>query len=52
MYLNLRKARWRWVMIARVLEKTGATVRDPGEMYKAVEQSVLLYGRKSWVVTG
>ena len=31
---------------------TGETVRDQGEMYKAVDQSVLLYGSKIWVVTG
>ena len=30
----------------------GATVRDRGEMYKAVAQLVLLYGSDSWVVTG
>ena len=39
-------------MIARVQEKKIATVRDRGEMYKAVAQLVLIYGRKSWVVTG
>ena len=38
-------------MIARVLERTGATVRAQGEIYKAVYQSVLLYVRDSWVVT-
>ena len=51
-YLNLRKARRRWGMLLRVLERTGATVREQGAMYKAVEHSVLLYGRESWVVTG
>ena len=30
----------------------GATVRAWGEMYKAVVQSVLLYYRNIWVVTG
>ena len=30
----------------------GATVRAWGEMYKAAAQSVLLYYRNSWVVTG
>ena len=39
-------------MIARVLERTGATVRARGAMYKAVAQPVLLYGSESWVVTG
>ena len=36
----------------RVLARTGETVRARGEMYKAVAQSLLLYVRKSWVVTG
>ena len=31
-YLNLRKDRMRWGMIARVLERTGATVRARGAM--------------------
>ena len=39
-------------MIARVLERTGAKVRVQGEIYKAVEQLVLLYGSESWVVNG
>ena len=39
-------------MIARVLAKTGAMVRDRGMIYKAVAQSVLMYGSLSWVVTG
>ena len=38
-------------MISRVIERTGATVRSQGEMYKAVAQSVLLYGSDIWVVT-
>ena len=38
-------------MIARVLEMMGATVRARVEMYKAVAQSVLLYGSKIVVVT-
>ena len=41
-----------WVILARVLERTGAAVHAQGAMYKAVAQSVLLYGRKSWMVTG
>ena len=39
-------------MVSRVLENTGATVQDWEAMYKAVEQSVILYGIKSWVVMG
>ena len=51
-YLNQQKARRRWGMISRVLERTGATVRAQGEIYKAVAPSVLLYGSDSWVVNG
>ena len=39
-------------MIARVLDKTVAMVRARGMMYKAVDQSVLLEGSESLVVTG
>ena len=39
-------------MIVRVIERTGSTLRDWGEMNKTVAQSVLLYGSDSWVVTG
>ena len=39
-------------MVARVLERTGAMVRDQGDMDKAVVQLVLLYGSERWVVTG
>ena len=36
-------------MIGRVLERTVVTVQARGEIYKAVDQSVLLYGSESWV---
>ena len=39
-------------MITRVLAKKGATVRDCGMMYQAVDQSVLLYVSEICVVTG
>ena len=39
-------------MILRVLESTRATVWSQGSIYKALAQSVLLYGSESWVVTG
>ena len=35
--LNLKKVWMRWAMISRVLERTGATVRSQGAMYKAVD---------------
>ena len=39
-------------MVARVLERTVATVRSQGVMYNVVVQSVLLYNNKRWVLTG
>ena len=39
-------------MVVRVLERTGATVQARGEMYKSLEQSVILYVTESWVATG
>ena len=50
-YQNPKKAQRRWVMITKVLSKTGAMVRARGMMYKAVDQSVILYGSNIWVVT-
>ena len=48
-YCTLKSQR-RWGVKVRVLEKTRPTVRARGGMYKAVAQSVLLYGSNSWVV--
>ena len=52
MYQNLKKVQRWWGMIVRVLAKMGATVRSCGMMYKAVSQSVILYGSDIWLVTG
>ena len=51
-YLNLRKARRWWGMVARLLERTGAMVRAQGDLYKVVMQSVMLCGSENWVVIG
>ena len=51
-YQNLWKNWRRWVMVARVLERTVATVQAREAMYKLVVKLVLFYGRKIWVVTG
>ena len=42
-YQNLWKARRLWGMLARLIEKTRATVQSMGVVYKALVQSVLLY---------
>ena len=46
---NLTKARQRWAMISRIIVREGATPRVSGYFYKAVVQSVLLYGSETWV---
>ena len=38
-------------MVVRVLEMTGAMVQAQGEIYREVDQSVILYGNESWVLT-
>ena len=52
LYQHLRKS-WRWWgMVVKVLMRMGATVPAWAMLYKAVVQTVVLYGSKSWVVTG
>jgi hypothetical protein len=48
---NLAKARRRWATISRVLIRDGATPRISSMFYKAVVQSVLLYGSETWVLS-
>ena len=38
-------------MVSKVMDKTGAMVRDREILYKLVVQTVLLYMRASWVIT-
>ena len=49
---KLRKARRQWGMILKILTKTVETVRACVMVYNLVAQTVLLYGRNIWVVTG
>ena len=39
-------------MVAKVLTKEGAAVWEMPMLYKAVFQTVLLYGNEIWVATG
>jgi hypothetical protein len=48
---NLSKARKSWARISRILTRDGATPRVSGMFYKAVVQSILLFGSETWVVT-
>jgi len=43
-YSNLKKTRPRWARVSRVLAREGADTRVSGMFYKAVIQSVHLYG--------
>ena len=47
-YRNLSKARQRWAQVSRVLVREGADPKTSAVFYKAVVQSVLLYGCESW----
>ena len=51
LYRNLKKAQAKWGMIARILVREGASLRARGHFYKAVVQSVLLYGCETWTIT-
>jgi hypothetical protein len=48
---NMAKARQRWAYISRILRREGATPRILAMFYKAVVQTVLLFGSASWVLT-
>ena len=48
---NLSRARQRWGRISRLLAREGATPTVSGNFYKAIVQSVLLYGSETWVWT-
>ena len=47
LYGNLKKAQQRWGFVTKVLAKTGEMVRARVVMYKAVFQTVLIYGSDS-----
>ena len=48
---NIYKARQKWGRIGKILSKEKAKPRIMAIFYKAVVQSVLLYGSESWVLT-
>jgi Reverse transcriptase (RNA-dependent DNA polymerase) len=45
---NLNKARHTWRRISPILRREGADKSTSGNFYKAIIQSVLLYGSESW----
>ena len=48
---NLVKARKSWGRLARILTREGADKRVSGNFFKAVVQSVLLFGAETWLLT-
>jgi len=46
---NIQKARGRWAMVTRILTREGASPKVSAMFYKAVVQSVLLFGCETWV---
>ena len=47
---NLAKARVAWKITTRILSREGERPRVSGFFFKAVVQSVLLFGEETWVV--
>ncbi len=48
---QLCKARGTWARVGQVLRKENAPPRVSAKFYKAIVQSVLLYGRETWVLS-
>ena len=51
LHWNLSKARKRWGTVSRVLVRDGANPKTMAMFYKAVVQSVLLFGSETWVIS-
>ena len=51
LYKNLKKARQRWGRVSRILSREGASPKVSAMFYKAIVQSVLLYGSETWTIT-
>jgi hypothetical protein len=47
---NMTKARQKWAYISQILRWEGATPRISAMFYKAVVQTVLIFGSESWVL--
>ena len=50
-YWNLSKACKQWARIAHVLSRTGASPCTSSMFYKAIVQSVLLFGYETWTLS-
>ena len=51
LYSNLKKARQKWARLSCLLAREGASPRVSSMFYKAIIQSVLLYGSETWVIS-
>jgi Reverse transcriptase (RNA-dependent DNA polymerase) len=51
LYTNLKRARYKWYKLSKLLHREGANSRIFGMFYKAVVQTVLLFGCESWTMT-
>jgi len=50
-YTNLRKARYKWYKLSKLLTREGANPKIFGKFYKGVVHVILLYGCESWTLT-
>ena len=48
---NLQKARGKWMQVSKVLRTEGADPKICANFYKAVVQTVLLFGSETWVIS-
>ena len=48
---NMKKARGAWARLSKILIRHGANPRISGKFYKAVIQTVLLYGCETWTIS-
>ena len=48
---NIKKAKAKWAMFKRLLTRERCSRRIMGHFYKAIVQSILLYGAETWVIT-
>jgi len=51
LHTNLRRAHYKWYKLSKLLTREGANPRIFGMFYKAVVQTVLLFGCESWTMT-
>ena len=49
--INLQKYKRLWGMVEKVMGVTGAPIKAWAMIYKALVQTVLLYGSEIWLVT-